>query len=321
MSRTPCARPDSETGRLRKCLYADANGCAYDGRRPQAACPHFVFRPGRSWPRSDGRLAIDPTLSMPRVERWHLMLRAFHESTGIAVGTPPDLHPEMNAEGMELFRIPGIGDPDWNVPRSSPLFDRSERFRWPGRDADLLKILQSNAFREAARQWPGRERPSYEEQKRVAELWKDLRDKARDLVETQYVTGARVEARRQREGNHQISVWLLDPYVIETARVLEAAKVLAEAEIPSPKRPKTGGTPKTGRPDALRAIMPVLCTVRCPGGRALKVPELTWLLMLARPERFLDENETSLRKAVETARPASVKRPPRVYEGNPRRNA
>ena len=325
MKNSPCMRRDPVSGRLRKCLYADPGGCALDERHQRADCPGFVLHPSRERTRSPGRPPIEPnppSTPAARVERWRAMLAAFQESTGIAVGTPPtllyqtlepeDLPPD-DADDTVLERwehehsdwaIPAIGrrEPDWHGRVPDWTIDRE---RWDGRDPALLAVLRSEAFYQASWKLPpqGSGVPRYPDLKAAAEAWQALRDAARRVAECREEIDARHQAGKgldtwQPESNDArtrwASAWLPVPGYLS-----DAATVLANAEAPSGK---TIGRPKEGTRDALREIVSVLSTVRCPDGRELTTPELTWLLMLALPERFMYGDELHLRERVQKAR-------------------
>jgi len=327
MNRPACTRPDPDSGRLRKCLYADPGGCARDGRPPKPNCPNFVLRPPRDRPRAPGRPAIEPNpprTPEERVERWRAMLAAFQESTGIAVGTPPtflyetwtdvDDMPPPNADPAVIDQwlqenhdvaIPEIGrfEPDWfnHVPDCEV-----DDERWNGRDPALLAVLQSEEFSQAARKLPaeGPGAPGYRDLKAAAKAWQALRDTARKVVLGPW---AGDEARDlARKGLRGLQAQLKAARLRRASRRLPlpadlyaAARVLADAEVPSLK---TVGRPKEGKRDALREIVSVLSAVRCPDGRELTTPELTWLLMLALPDNFRYSNELHLRERVQKAR-------------------
>lgn len=295
----------------RRCMYGsgDACGLGYDfgtaddcGDYSPATSPK-----ARARRRSPGRPPIPPNpprTPAERVARWRAILAAFQESTGFAVGTPPTFL-YMNCDGTDRA-IPSIGRRDPGHDPAPP--------RWPGRDPALLAVLQSEAFQQAARKLPpgGPGVPTFRDLQAAAKAWRTLQATARRVVEC----AAEIEARHHAGKGLQdwrtdskdartrwASAWLPLPMYL-----YDAAKVLADAEIPATK---PAGRPKAGTRDAMRQIVAVLSTIRCPDGRELSVPELTWLLMLALPDRFLYADEMRLRERVMKARVSVVRMKPR----------
>ena len=296
-----CGRIDPEDGRRKKCAREKDGNC-YSGstlaKRPPETCPIFKWPKKRL--RYNGPPAVEPkspTTPQERLVRWRAILSAFQKSTGISTGTPPQtVYRLVNAEQSGLlpnnYSIPSLGSADDE--------------RWPGRDAGSLSVLQSKEFIDATwklpRTRPGA--PEYTDLVAAEKAWVNLRNAARIVVECREEAQARHQAccglqdwkTDSEEGvSRWASAWLDVPPDVEAA-----AKVLADATIPNVK--VVNGRPSEGKTDGLSAVIAVLQRIRCPDGRELTIPELTWLLMLALPGKFLYEDELKLRARVQKAK-------------------
>jgi len=297
-----CARFDEAIHRDRKCLYLDKGACTWEhGRSFQSDCPHYVARLKRNdRRRSSGRPAVEPNpASTPnaRLTRWRALLDAFQESTGIVVGTPPnDLRPLMNPEDPD-------GESRKTLEWSIPALGLCDETRWPGQDPQLRKVIHTPEFFNATAGLADA-RPEYQDRRDATKAWTALRDAARKVVEDSARLSKRQKSGKglneglQRDPDARIrwaSAWLSLPSELE-----EAARTLANAKIPGVKV-GTGRAP-TGRVQALEGIVRVLRRIRaCKGGkrRVLTAIELTWLLILVLPDRFLGEDEMKLRARIE----------------------
>ena len=298
-----CGRVDPEDGRRKKCFW-EKNGKCDNGYTLAAgaseSCSGFQFPEKRS--RYNGSPAVEPnppTTPEERLDRWRSIIDTFGESTGIPMGRPPQaVYQLINAESC------GLMPDDFNIPppgRPRKAFGDEEN--WIGCDPSLLAVLQSDEFIEAAGVLPlmGPGVPGYKDRKAAEAAWTRLRDAARNVVECSEEVEARHRAgcglqnwKTDTEGGRLrwASAWIDIHPDVEAA-----AKVLADATIPNVK--VVNGRPSEGKTDGLSAVIAVLQRIRCPDGRELTIPELTWLLMLALPGKFLYEDELKLRQKVQ----------------------
>jgi hypothetical protein len=244
-------------------------------------------------------------LRLPRTERWRRIFRAFCEATGLKLGRPPELYRGGDPDDDSLDLAKGFIvrlDPDtwrWECDTRAGLTeDGQPRFddygipnaclnEWPYRDEVLQKAFSAPAFRAAVDSLPPRTEPGYAARVRT---WQALQD----------LHGAAIRIRAEW-ARHFVLPW----------EVSKAVDMIAESRTP-PAPQVANGTPPDPGVQARDRIVAVLAEVRRNGrkdapGRPLRVYELMWLLMLAIPERYLDEDERSLYDLVRNARPDHLK--------------
>jgi hypothetical protein len=216
---------------------------------------------------------------------WRKRITKFERSTGLSLGQPPPVGPVGDSYPVESLLSDGFMDSDGTIPEPY----------WVGRSPEIGEVLASDKLREAVMGFNAADRLPFDAVQGMRQTQEALQAAARAARDFTTSTGERLR------------------YYYPPA-VSEAVKLLATWSLRLPKfaaaRTGRAGRPRTGHALALRQVVEALDELKARDGRDLDHEEMTILLMLTIPWRFLEERKPreQFERLVERVRKARAKK-------------
>lgn len=197
-------------------------------------------------------------------ERWHQLIRRIEKVTGLSLGSPP---PAGGLKGS--YPIPTLLDQGWRDSSGTIV----EPF-WVGRSREVEALLASQELRQAVLGFGVADRLDSKAIQGMQETHDALQKAARAARDLKTGTGERL-------------LWYYPSDVADAVRVLATWTM----RFPEFAAVRTGGKgrPRAGATEALRQVVTALDAVKAADGRDLDHEDLTILLMLVVPWRFLGD--------------------------------
>lgn len=208
-----------------------------------------------------------PTPELVELAReWRRLIRKFERTTGLSLGQPPPVGSVGDSYPVESLLRDGFMDSDGTI---------HEPF-WVGRSPEVSEVLASDRLREALLGFNVADQLSSDVVKGLRQTQEALQAAARVARDFTTPTGERLRNYQPQE-------------------VSEAIRLLATWTLRLPKfaaaRTGRAGRPRTGHAQALRLMVGALDDLKEQDGRDLDHDEMTILLMLTIPWRFLEERK------------------------------
>lgn len=216
---------------------------------------------GRDEDLLDSHCRATPEL-LELARKWRRLIRDFEASTGLRLGQPPPVGSHTGG-----YPTPSLLDEGW-IGSGGKV---AEQF-WLGRSPEVSEVLSSEALRAAVRGF---------------NLADGLTSETVDGMRKQHAALQKA-ARAARDWTSPTGERLLAYYPWEVG---EAVRLLATSALKLPRfatvRSGRQGTPRTGHVVAMREAVRALDGLRAGDGRDLSHEELTILLMLTAPWKYL----------------------------------